>query len=150
MTTFNRFIGSGSTVIIQGNGSGVTAAMARIFDEFFASVTANTSTTINFPVSTTAPNNMVMKISISVITTDGTTGFAASSASIASAHYNGTSVAATWVGPPVISFSPLNAGTTAGLSASWSVSGSNLVLTLHAPTLNDANFVVSTEQFSVY
>lgn len=147
MTTFNRFIGAG-TVIIQGNGSGVTAKMAMIRDQFFASASVAGSVALNFPVPTGAANNMVLTATISVITTDGTTGFAVSTTpSVASANYNGVVVAATGTLPTVVFTS---SGVTAGLAAIWSVSGSNLVLTLTAPTLNAADFMVTTEQFSVY
>lgn len=127
----------------KGTTSGFTGT-GLIKSQSGFSTAGATSVTIDYPLSTSAPNILQSRIHISVINTVGDKS--AYSTSNAAAFYNGITSASTGTLPTI------TMTTTAGYAptASWSISGNNLRLTLTGVAASNEKWVVSYEYFSTF
>ncbi len=138
-------LGNGATLRLKGTVSGFTGTEIIRQQNGF-SIAAAGSATLNFPVPTSSPRQCVsVTATINFISQNGTTCAGSFAPTTMSAFYNG---AVTGPGvPPVTTL--LSIGTTTGASAVWSVSGSNIRLTLNGVTAQATTWMVTTEQFAV-
>lgn len=126
---------------LQGISAGYTGS-GLIISQYGVSTTGAGTNTIDFPVITTVDNQMVSKVTISVMQNDGLK--VAYATSVAAAFYNGASVGASG-SLPTITFT----GSAAfAVDAAWSISGNNLRLTVTGIAGTNAVWVVSSEVFS--
>ena len=132
-------------VVGSANFQGITAGYTGsglIRSQYGTTTTAAGTATIDLPVSTVAPNQMMTKIMISAVSTDGLK--VAYATTVAAAFWNGTTTASSGT-LPTITFT----GTAAfAVTAALSISGNNLRLTVTGVASNNAVWVISTESYS--
>jgi len=129
------------SVQFQGISAGFTGSGYVKGQEGLSTTGAGTDT-LDFPVPTSIPTQIFVRIDIAVMDTTGArTGYATS---VAAAFWNGVSTASTGTLPAIVftttaAFLPL---------AAWSISGDNLRLTVTGVAATDEVWVVSYEIFS--